>query len=388
MDNKNVVEKLKPEEIGEFFDMRDLVFSRTIFGTGFDSYTVMPSVFNLSRECADNHWIVKSEGRIVAGVGSIPAVMHIAGERISVGKITGVATHQREGGKGYMSAIMNEIREYYKASGVMASCLTGERKRYRNFGYEKAGVSYNFQIIKKNIRELPPDLAELSFSEMERGDEEAIQFAKSLHDQGVIYFEREIGKFHNLLINWYSKPYAAMDANGNFAGYMVLSKDAKHIHEIFGKTPEFFEAMIKAAIGEFGDMALTLPPWRADDIRRIMRVCENYTITNSGNWLINDWETVMRALMKAKASYMRLPDGRLKLGIDGYGTLCLRVQNNETTCVLTDDPPDFEVDAFTASRLMCGHGAPEYSADMPKTIVPAVLAWFTLPLCWPHPDAV
>ena len=384
----NVVEKLKPEEISEFFDMRDLVFSRTIFGTGFDSNTIMPSVFNLSRECADNHWIIKSQGKIVAGVGSIPAVMHIAGERINVGKITGVATHQKEGGKGYMSAIMNEIREFYKANGVMASCLTGERKRYRNFGYEKTGVSYNFQIIMKNIKEFSPDLVGISFRKMERGDEEAIRFAKRLHDQGVIHFERDINIFHSLLINWYNKPYIATSGEGDFAGYLVLSKDAKRIHEIFGKTPEIFEAMIKAAIGEFGDMTLTLPPWRIDYIRRIMRMCENFTIANSGNWLIADWVTVIRALMKAKASYTNLPDGRLKLGIDGYGTLCIQVRNSEITCALSDDPPDFAVDAFTASRLMCGHGAPVYTADMPNTVLSVVLAWFPLPLCWPHPDAV
>ena len=388
MDNKNIVEKLKPGEIREFFDMRDLVYSRTIFGTGFDSSTIFPAAYNMSRECADNHWIVKSEGRIVAGVGSIPSVMNFAGERISVGKITGVATDQREGGKGYMSAIMNEIRAYYKKEGVMASCLTGERKRYRNFGYEKTGVSYNFQITKKNIKELPPDTVNLSLREIERGDEEAIGFAKTLHDRDVVHFERGTDDFYNLMIHWYNKPYAATCADGSLAGYMILSKDAKRIYEIFAKTPDLFEAMIKAAVGVFGDIALTLPPWRADDIRRIMRICENYTITNSGNWLINDWETIIRALMKAKTSYTDMHDGRLNLGIDGYGTLCMSVTSNAVSCALSNEPPDFTVDAFAAARLLCGHGSPVYTADIPKAVMPIVLAWFPLPLSWPYPDAV
>jgi hypothetical protein len=390
MKNKIDVEKLKHADICDFFDMRDLVFSKTIFGKGFDSFAILPDAFNLTEECAENHWIVRSEGgRIVAGAGSVPAVMNIAGERIAIGKVTGVATHLREGGKGYFSAIMNEIRAYYAKEGVAASYLMGERKRYQHFGYEKTGVSYDFSIRKKNIEELSlHGDGIVHLYEMKRDDAQAIDFAKQLHDSDIISIERSRDRFYTLLTHCYNKPYIAKSGDGEYAGYIVFDNGLKCIQEIYAKTPALFEAMIGAAVAERGDLSLILPPWRSTYIYSMMRICENYIITNGGNWLINDWEPLVRALMKAKAAYMGLPDGRLIIGINGYGALNIEVRDNTVACTRSCGAPDFTADAFTASRLIFGHGSQAYVAEMPGAAMQAILAWFPLPLFCPNPDAL
>jgi len=384
-----IIEKLKREDICEFFDMRDLVFSKTIFGSsgiGFDSFGILPGIFNLEQECADNHWIIRDNGRIVAGIGSIPATMCIGDERIKVAKITGVATHLRELGKGYMSIIMNEVLAHNRKEGVVASFLMGERRRYQNFGYEKTGVAHEFTISAKNIRALP-NQDEICLAEMMPDDTQSVAYAKQLYEQEVVHFQRET-KFHTLLTHWYSTPYIAKNAQGKCVGYLVYTKKTKRVHEIYAESAELFEAMISAAVRTHGDITLTLPPWRTDYIRRMMRICEQFNIRHNGNWMVSDWETLVGALLKAKSTYVSLPDGQLSIGIDGYGTLEITVKDGAVSCVRSPkNKPDIAVDPFTAIRLLCGHGAPNYTTEIPAALILVVMAWFPLPLFCPYPDA-
>lgn len=390
MPNPIKVEKLKLENMKEFFTVRDMVFSSST-GTNFDLQSMFPAVFHHTQECADHHWIIQSAGKIVAGIGSIPAIMNVAGEQLKIEKITGVATDPKEGGKGYMSAIMKEILAHYEHENIVASHLIGQRKRYQHFGYEKTGVSYNFSINKKNIRELPTQLEDIYLSEMRDSDLEAISFAKHLHDQEIIHFERQNGEFYTMLTHWYNKPWIAKTKCGALVGYFILdnkNEGQKKIQEIHAKTPSLFEAMIKAIVHAFGDINLILSPWQADYINSMIDICEHYEVCSCWNWLIRDWQTFVRVFMRAKSTYTYLPDGELNIEIIDYGTLTITSIDNAISCIKSQNTPNLSLDAFTAARLIFGHGNPIYIKELPKEKTATILAWFPLPLYCPHHDAV
>ena len=388
MSSKIIVGKLVPDEFNELIDLMDFVFSKAHSPTDF--MTLLPGLYHPTQECADNHWVVREQGRLVSSIGTIPSVIVMGDKRIKLEGIGGVCTNKREAGKGYMRAIMEEILEYYRRDGVMLSYLTGERKRYQRYGYEKAGMAHEFYITGKNVAECPESVKEipLSMAQMAKDDALAISYAKGLHDRDVIHYERDVQGFYTKLIHWTNIPYIVLNGNGEYAGYFVYSKIQNRITEICAETDDLFEAIIHEWVMKNGDVSLTLSPWKMPYIKRMLRICENVNVIHFGQWLILDWENVVSGLFQAKSTYTALPDGHLNIGIDGYGTLSITVKNNDAQCIRTDQQPDITCDSLTATRLMCGHVSPQYVVDLPAVLTPLFISWFPLPLHCPNPDAV
>jgi len=385
MTNLYNVEKLKFEDIDECFDLRDFVFMKS-YGGIFDSYTLFPAFLNNTQECADNHWIIREKGRIVACIGDVPGVMNISGEKIKVGRVTGVATHPHYSGKGYMKAIMNEVLEHYKNEGIVASYLEGLRKRYQYYGYEIAGISCEFNINEKNAKLLSQQVSEVLLFDMKKEDTQAIKFAKKLYDKELVNFERKENSFYTILTHLKNTPYIAKNINDEHVGYFVYNHEKKKVVEIIAKSVQHFESMIVSIVEKYGDIELILPPWRLDYINTLVPICERFYEKNSGNWLVNDWEPFIYALLKAKTTYMNLPDGKINIGIEDYGTLTMEVKGNEATCVKTTSIPDIKLNAFEASQLMCTPGSAIYKAKIPNELLPIVFTWFPLPLYIFTPD--
>ncbi len=381
------VKTLPHERYADFIDLINLVFSQAHMPHDFEA--ILPKLYDGSAEvCAQHTVVMRDDGKLVSSIGNFPIPMYIGDTPINCYGIGGVATHIKETGMSHMKAIMTEIDTFYKENNVALSILGGERKRYGRYGFEKAGTSLNYRLTKKNMRDINAmtNNVSLTFAEVTADDADALAFIAKLYDAQPYRFVRPAQKQYAILRTWGAVPYVAKSADGAYAGYMVIG--SRHISEIYAVDVTHMAAMIASWIAMHGEVDVTLPPWRMDYIRCIGRFAEGWEASTSYNWRIIDWERVIGALLKLKATMVSLPDGEVRIGIEGYGTLHMSVHGSDVRCAKTDDTPQITMDPLTATRLLCDCVSPAYVVDLPAEVESLLRAWCPLPLYWSSVDAL
>jgi predicted N-acetyltransferase YhbS len=110
-----------------------------------------PNIYRPTPEfCASAH-VVEDGGEIVSHVGLYPLEIVTHGISIPMGGIGAVATHPKARGKGYMSELLYHVIDEMRARGYLLSWLGGDRQRYKTFGWERAGMTYELQFSRRSL---------------------------------------------------------------------------------------------------------------------------------------------------------------------------------------------------------------------------------------------
>ena len=351
-----------------------------------DFATLLPSIYQPSDELMSCNHALRVDGRIRAIVGLFPIDWQVGGRLLKVGGIGGVSTHHSDRGKGYMGVLMRHCVERMKAEGFHLSWLGGQRQRYGYFGYEKCGQTISVDLGPANLRHACPAPAELRFEALEPGHSDRLEQAWRMHQAQRVHCRRRKPWFHRYLRAWYNRPHAALDASGEIAGYLVASPDGGQVVELIGRDEETALAMAPAWVQarDAGSVRFSLPPERWSLVRRLAAVGESVSVASSGNWQVFDWAATVEALMGVCDS---LPEGEADVGIEGYGTLRMRVRDGRPECLLDDAASGVTWDPATAMRALFG----PLAADLVTTVPPELAAlrgWCPLPLGWLRPDGV
>lgn len=351
-----------------------------------DFATLLPSIYQPCDELMSCNHALRVDGRIRAIVGLFPIDWQVGGRRLKVGGIGGVSTHPGDRGKGYMGVLMRHCVERMKAEGFHLSWLGGQRQRYGYFGYEKCGQTVSVDLGPANVRHALPAPAGLRFEALEPGHSGRLEQAWEMHQAQRVHCRRRKPWFHRYLRAWYNRPHAALDASGEMTGYLVATPDAGQVVELVGRDEETALAMAPAWVQarDAGSVRFSLPPERQGLVRRLAAVGESVSVASSGNWQIYDWAATVEALMGVCDS---LPEGDTAIGIEGYGTLRMRVRDGRPECRLEDAAGGVTWDPATAMRALFG----PLTADLVTAVPPALGAlrgWCPLPLGWLRPDGV
>ncbi len=103
---------------------------------------------------------------------------------------------------------------------------------------------------------------------------------------------------------------------------------------------------------------------------------------------IRDWQTVIAAFFAYKNDLGILPDGALRLTIEGYGTLLMQADSGKTSVKITEGQGDVTLDALTATRLIFGNLPPETAFNADRRVMGLLQQWLPLPLSWSKQDNV
>lgn len=351
-----------------------------------DFATLLPSIYQPSDELMSCNHALRVDGRIRAIVGLFPIDWQVGGRLLKVGGIGGVSTHPGDRGKGYMGVLMRHCVERMKAEGFHLSWLGGQRQRYGYFGYEKCGQTVSVDLGPANLRHACPAPAELRFEALEPGHSGRLEQAWRMHQAQRVHCRRRKPWFHRYLRAWYNRPHAALDASGEMAGYLVATPDGGQVVELVGRDEETALAMAPAWVQarHAGSVRFSLPPEQRGLVRRLAAVGESVSVASSGNWQVFDWAATVEALMGVCDS---LPEGEADVGIEGYGTLRMRVRDGRPECRREDASDGDNWDPATAMRALFG----PLAADLVTAVPPALGAlqgWCPLPLGWLRPDGV
>ena len=368
-----------------------LSFLNGVFGEhgAHDLANLLPSIYQPTDESMANNHAVRENGSIRAVVGLFPLDWQVGDSVLKVGGIGGVSTHSSARGKGYMKVLMTHCVEKMKAEGYHLSWLGGQRQRYGYFGYEKCGQQLSVSLGGANVRHVFGERDALRFEPLEDDDTGRLELARQLHDGQLVHNRRGADVFQRFLVSWYHRPYAALDADGNMVGYLVTDKEGGNVTELVATDETVAVDVARSWVQSRseGGARFDIPPTRFELLQRLSAIGEGANVGSSGNWQIYDWAATVEVLMCVRATSGGLADGEVIIGIDGYGSLNIRVADARVTCEKVDAPPAVSWDAFTAMRVLFGPLPPSAVTDVPAEAT-ALLAWCPLPLGWPRQDGV
>ena len=139
------VRTLRGDEFEQF-----LRFLERSYGHSFNFFPrIHPDLYHPSG--LDAFLVAVEDGRIVSHVGTFPMRVVAGRAVIEFGGIGGVATLPDARGRGYMSRLLQESLRRMRERGVQASILWGDRRRYRNFGFETCGVGYEVTLTLRSL---------------------------------------------------------------------------------------------------------------------------------------------------------------------------------------------------------------------------------------------
>ena len=233
----------------DILDFANMVFSMEHGSIDFEK--LYPKAY--SRECCHIpvHHTIEEDGKIQALIDVYPVTLKLNGSEMSIraAYIGTVSVHPKQRGKGYMIELMQRAERDARENGFDLLLLDGERHRYRNFGFEKAGVKYCFHVCFGNIwhrcRELYTEeelgAPKYSFEEIDE-DSSCLPFLFKLYQRRNVTARTEEEFFPCLKSNL-ATTYAVLESE-QVVGYINLSEDEKNILEFELEDPSYIARML------------------------------------------------------------------------------------------------------------------------------------------------
>ena len=103
----------------------------------------------------ERHAVIRVNGRIAACVGAYPMTLRLRGCDIPLVGIGQVSTGAAHLGRGYMSTLLREQLARAREEGAALAWLGGRHDRYSRFGFETAGLAFQYGLDARSVREVP-----------------------------------------------------------------------------------------------------------------------------------------------------------------------------------------------------------------------------------------
>lgn len=369
----------KAHQREDLLNLLDLTFGFSEEGNKF--INLLPKLYKKQYNPAENNIILDVDGDMRAAVGLYYNTLTVGDEKLKIGGIGNVAVHPEHRGKGYMQFCMLLALDEMKQNMTDLSCLGGARQRYEHFSYQPAGINTNFNYRKDNVKRTLGAGRKSAFTikKLEETDTQYIKEITEIYNSRIFRMERPEEATFDILHSWNTVPYIALK-DGEVRGWFAYYSDKQGLHEIFYKNEEDIEDLILLALENSGNESIKIPvPVFDKPLYNYLALnCEYYDIGHAEHFTIFCYENVIRAFLKLKTTYQNLPDGELKLFIQGEKLpeqLKITVKDNNVTVEETDEKPDIILKHLEAMRFIGSH----YSEK--RNDAPAFCnAWFPLPL--------
>lgn len=367
--------KARPEEREAYVAFADTVF----LGDSFEQ--ILPKVY---APCADGAHLqtlaVDSEKGIRGMIGVMPGTLHAGDDILKTGFVGTVSVHPEARGEGIMKKLMAVTLEDMQNDGIDMALLGGQRQRYEYFGYVQGGAEYEFTVGGGNIRHALKnvDSSAVKFEAVCSGSDFEQQL-KALHESRPLYFERN--DFRTCCISYLNRLYAAV-MDGRAIGWIVCSgrETRENITEIMADSPEHFDAVLKAWIeqNDLGHAVFVLPDSERRLVRHVSRYAGATNYRHSASIRILNHANVIEKLLRVKAGYTYVADGRISFDIDGE-RFSVEVREGKVCIGECGDNP-IRMSQFEADMAILFPHDYEGKPRMPE-------GWFPLPVYAAAPDS-
>lgn len=289
------------------------------------------------------HYIAIEDGKIKAAVAMRVVDACYYGKTLKLGLVGSVSVHPYSRGKGYMKKLVGMVLSDAKEIGVQLLVLSGQRQRYAYFGFENAGIVFNFNISPSNIRHAlaDVDVSKISFREMTKNNADELKIACQMHNDKPCHILRAENEFLHIMNSWSKKSYAIFE-NGEMIGYFYGTFD-----ELVLKDASYYPAVVKAILSGMSEANIPAASYEREKIEFLSALCEEYSIVHNEKISVLDWKAVISAFLELKSKITVLTDGEKAFCIDGE---CFLISVKDNKVSVTDTVSDDSTETLTHNQ--------------------------------------
>lgn len=321
---------------------------------------LLPKIYKDKYRPAYNNFVVREkDGTFRSAVGNFYADYLVGGMDIKACCIGNVAVGMNFRKMGYMKELMKISCDDMHANGTDIAYLGGHRQRYGYFGFEQAGISYDLDMSRRAYAHTMGDFVSgLTTRKLTENDTEVYKVIDEIYTKNPVAAKRPFDAYYDILCSWHQVPYGVFDGEKP-VGYLVFNGETKNCSELgildsYG-IDRLVAAAFETAAKNGNDMCINFTSAPSD-----IRLLDFLTAHNDG-FGVNDCEMILvfnfarviKAYLKAKATYAKLCDGQATVLIHGkYGdeNITVTVKDNNVTVEKTEKTPDAELSHFAATR--------------------------------------
>ena len=307
----------------------------------------LPKIYR-NDQYIDSHLVAIEDGKVIGAVANIKIDWRIDDQSILGSGIGMVATHPRYRGRGVMKSLLDKAIEESKQEGVQVMFLSGYLNRYDRFGFYPSGVE-NVYTLRAD-KSLLAKAKDYSF-ELLSGASKEIDILQRAYDQTSVKWQRQ--DFFATLGTWKSKAYV-VKKSGHVLGYLVKNRYGADISEIVVPVQELIAVTTAWIIKTKKDIVkVSVSPYDKLTNGEYILHSESYCQTNAENWLILDYQGVIKTLLQYKVKREKVLSGRAVLQIDDAKYL-ISVDGDNVEVTPSDGQADVVLDRQQATRLLFG----------------------------------
>lgn len=390
-------ERLKKTE--ELLDFANMVFSMAYGSTDFAA--LLPKAYSRERSGIPVHHMIREENRIRALIDLYPVNLRLQGKNsvLKAAYVGTVSVHPNARGSGYMIELMKRAEEDARRQGCVLMILDGERHRYQHFGFERAGIRYNFQIEAGNIRHCCARMYKdgdmvtpaFRFEEIE-ADSPYLDRLYELYQHKLVT-ARSREDFWLCLHSYNASAYVVL-SNNEPVGYVNLSESREKVLEfeivaLYDLCRMLYDMMIEF---DMEQIFVSVGMDEKDKIVELEKTCDSCNAAMSHQIKILDYEAVFEFLLNWKQKYDTLVVSDYVLGIrnaqtDSIENYLLSVAEDKVSVSRTERAADTVLEQLEVVRLLTTNLCfVEQQKGEWNKIKNAPAGWFPLPFYLPEAD--
>ncbi len=266
-----------------------------------------------ARKMVQWNYINEKDGEITSGLGIFPQKLRAKCEGkdivLDLGGIGSVFAVDEHRGKGGMSSSLNDAIEIMKEDKFHISWLSGDRFRYRNYGWDYAGSYYKFTVYLRDFERYYPNVKEC---DVVTPTAEHIPSMKNLYSRfksGIVR-DDEMWKIHlsRKNLNW-----SYVNKDGKEAYMVQYGENAEFIPELQGDEECAVILLMNHMKKENLEKVTILAPCDENPINKLLKyVSGDIIIDNCGSIKIMDYDGIWE-IIKDKLNEM---DKKIDRNID------------------------------------------------------------------------
>lgn len=407
------------KDLEDIVDFANLVFN--LKGEGINFVELLPKAYSQDRADRLKHHIAEENGKIRALIDLYPLELKQDDCVLKAAYVGTVSVHPSSRHKGYMTELMRQAQESAEAAGCDLMILDGSRCRYQHYGFERAGIKYNYNITHNSIRHCCQSLYGDDFTaerhyRFEALDKQTDDYDAVIDELYKLYSRRHVRArsredFWLCLQSWGGSVYTVYRMHTEITrnqercgegsctyileGYINLSYDERNIFEFeladISRLPEvIYEFTDRLDNDETG---ITVGADETDKMSMLDKMCDYYNVGMSHQIKLLNYRNVLEFLLKWKAKYIKLAEGEYTIAINETGSAChISIKNTnaaqEIKVEATSAAPDISVE--DSKELVCLFTTPLYFQEQqhPQSrLNNPPCNWFPLPFFLPEADA-
>jgi len=312
----------------------------------FDISDSQPKVYKNTKDFSNIHNVYEKDNEICCVVGNLKNNIEVDNKLYPFSVIGSVSTLPEFRNKGYMTKTLQTVIDENKKTGIVFSVLTGLRRRYNNFGFEKCGFRYYFSFDQSFCKYQKQSNITIAKFENKYLNKIFDIYASSNH-----YIKRTKQDFILTLQTSYSQVFVIL-TDSCVIGYFTYSSKKQRINEFKINDLSYLEETIAAIIKALDTTRITfvVNPLEKDYVLALDKICEEKLATEQLHFLVYDMVRFLEMLIAINKKVKKIKPQIRVVCIDGEN-ICIEITQDSYQVYLTDKKA-LEKDTFTQKQFL------------------------------------